>query len=357
MFGKFPGERTLSLLIVVVLTLGSFWLAGPRGDAHTSQESSLVALVPETPQIQFAEPKPTSKADISTESLQVRDGDESAVETPVVPDLNLQPAPADEQPTTVGGLLPDNRILAFYGFPGNPDMGILGEYDMGRLLELLREQAKEYEAADPSKPVLIAFEVIASVAQQWPQADGSYLLDTPSTVLNEYADFTRENGLLLILDAQIGYRTVKNDVMGLRPWLAQDHVHLAIDPEFAMGEGQIPGEHIGSVDATDVQWAQQWLVDLARDEGVSPKLLIVHQFKESMITNKDRIVPLRGVQLVIDADGFGDPELKKATYGYMNNQIRVEYAGLKLFYERDVPIMSADEVVNLDPSPLFVMYQ
>jgi hypothetical protein len=205
--------------------------------------------------------------------------------------------------------------------------------------------------------VVLAFEVIASVAQKEPQADGSYLLDTPSSVLDEYAEFTRENGLLLILDAQIGYRTVENDVKGLRPWLEQDHVHLAIDPEFAMAEGQIPGEYIGSIDATDVAWAQLWLIDLATEAGVSPKILIVHQFKESMITNKDQIVPYAGVQVVIDADGWGPPELKKSTYEVVNNVTAVEYAGVKLFYRQDIPLMTAEQIINLNPSPLFIMYQ
>ena len=355
--GKFPGERVLTILVLLVLTLGSFWFAAPRGDAHNQVENSLIARMPETPQIQFSEPKPTAKADISTESFQVTDADLEADEVPVVPDLQLQPPPVEAKAATPGGILPDNRILAYYGFPGNPEMGMLGEYDMGRLLELLREQAMEYEEADPSTPVVIAFEVIASVAQGEPQADGSYLLDTPTAVLNEYADFTRENGILLILDAQIGYRTVENDVKGLRPWLAQDHVHLAIDPEFAMEEGQIPGEHFGSVDATDIQWAQQWLIDVAMEEGVSPKVLIVHQFTESMITNKDKVVPMSGVQLVIDADGWGPPDLKKDTYNFVNKVTAIEYAGIKLFYDLDDPLMSAEDIVNLDPSPLFVMYQ
>ncbi|MEJ7900711.1 MAG: hypothetical protein WKF63_02645, partial [Thermomicrobiales bacterium] len=274
-----------------------------------------------------------------------------------IPELNLQPPPVVEEPTTLGGLLPNNRILAFYGFPDNADMGVLGEYDMARLLEMLKEQAREYEEADPSLPVILAFEVVASVAQQQPQADGSYLLDAPAAMLNEYADFTRDNGMLLILDAQIGYRTVENDVKGLRPWLAQDHVHLAIDPEFAMDEGQTPGVHIGSVDAADVQWAQQWLTELASEEGVSPKMLIVHQFKESMITNKTNIVPMPGVQLVIDADGWGPPDQKRATYDFVNNATALEYAGVKLFYKQDDPLMTAEDVVNLEPSPLFIMYQ
>lgn len=361
-FSHFPGERALAFLVVTTLIMGSFWFAGPGSVTENTAGNALVAHVPETPNIEFETPKPTVAPDISTDSLQVTDnptpGDsEDGVGAAVLPDLQLQPQLQQEAPTTPGGVLPEKRILSFYGFPGNPDMGVLGEYDMQRLLEMLREQAAEYEEADPSHPVILAFEVIASVAQREPQADGSYLLDTPSNVLDQYADFTRENGMLLILDAQIGYRTVENDVKGLRPWLQQDHVHLAIDPEFAMDEGQIPGEHIGSIDAVDVEWAQRWLVDLASEAGVSPKVLIVHQFKESMITHKDQIIPMSGVQLVIDADGWGPPELKKSTYDFVNNLTEVEYAGVKLFYRQDVPMMSAEDIVNLDPSPLFVMYQ
>ena len=352
-FGRFPGERPLAVLTVLALVLGSFWFGGPNASGGDAVESSLVAQVPDAPQIQFADPRPTVEADISTESLQVTDDGESAE----VPELNLQPVPVEENPLTPGGVLPQNRILSFYGFPENPDMGILGQYDMQRLLELMREQAAVYEQADPTLPVILAFEVIASVAQQQPQEDGSYLLDTPSEMLNEYADFTRENGMLLILDAQIGYRTVENDVVGLRPWLAQDHVHLAIDPEFAMDEGQVPGKQIGSIDATDIQWAQQWLVDLAVEESISPKILIVHQFTEGMITNKDQVIPLRGVQLVIDADGWGPPDQKRVTYDVVNKQMPIEYAGIKLFYEQDGPLMTPEDVLALDPVPLFVMYQ
>ncbi len=360
-FGHFPGERALAFLVVATLILTSFWFTGPGSVIQHTAGNDLVAHVPDKPDIQFAQPKPTVAPDISTDSLQVTDNPgasdaDDGVGAAVLPDLQLQ-APAQEEPTTIGGILPNNRVLSFYGFPGNPDMGVLGEYDMQRLLELLQEQAAEYEEADPSRPVVLAFEVIASVAQKEPQADGSYLLDTPSSVLDQYAEFTRENGMLLILDAQIGYRTVENDIKGLRPWLEQEHVHLAIDPEFAMADGQIPGDHIGSIDAVDVEWAQQWLIDLAREAGVSPKMLIVHQFKESMITHKDQIVPMSGVQLVIDADGWGPPELKKSTYDFVNNLTEVEYAGVKLFYRQDVPLMTAEEIVNLDPSPLFVMYQ
>lgn len=356
---KLPGERALTFLVVLFLVFSSFWFASPRGEAQYSSSSSVVAEVPAPPRLQFEEPEPTARASISTESLAVNsgsgtDGDQEAeVSVP----LKLQPEAAEEEATTPNGLLPKNRILAFYGFPGNPTMGILGQYDMERLLEELRKQAAEYEEADPSHPVIIAFEVIASVAQGEPQADGSYLQDTPSDVLDEYAEFTRDNGLLLFLDVQIGRRTVENEIVGLKPWLSQDHVHLALDPEFAMDEGQVPGKHIGSIDAKDVKFAQNWLVDLAIETGLTPRLLIVHQFKETMLANKDRIAPVPGVQLIVDADGLGTPQEKAATYDFVNRLTHIEYDGIKLFYDQDVPLMSPEDVVNMDPSPLLVIYQ
>lgn len=358
-FSRLPGERALTLMALTALILTSFWVGGPRGEAQSRTGTQMVAQVPNRARVQYDALQPTVAAEISTESLKVKQGGNGPVPAApvVVPELNLGTTEAEAPPLTAGGIFPNNRVLAFYGFPGNEKMGILGEYDMARLLELLREQAKAYEEADPAHPVVLALEVIASVAQKEPGNDGSYVLDTDSALLDEYAAFARDNGLLLLLDVQIGYRTVANEIAGLKPWLSQNHVHLALDPEFAMEDGQIPGDHIGQIDAADVTYAQQWLVDLAAEVGSSPKLLIVHQFQQSMITSKELVKPMAGVQLVIDADGWGVPDNKRATYDFVNRVTRVEYEGIKLFYKQDVPLMTPEEVVALDPAPLLVIYQ
>src|SRR5699024_9461777 len=50
------------------------------------------------------------------------------------------------------GLLPEYRLIMYYGFPENPNMGILGQYEPEALLPLLQEQKAAYEAAAPDRP-------------------------------------------------------------------------------------------------------------------------------------------------------------------------------------------------------------
>lgn len=361
-----PGERVLSVLVVTFLIFSSFWLARPSGDSQSLQqlpgvETPPTGLVFDDTGANPGQGEPT----ISTDSLKVTEGEDDK-ETPLPgPDASSENADgpklslnlSQEEPEDDGSLLPKYRLLLFYGFPGHEDMGILGEYDMERLLELMRKQAAAYEEADPSRPVKVAFEVIASVAQKDPQGDGSYLLDAPSSLLDEYTAFAEANDILLFFDVQIGRRTVQTEVEGLQPWLEKPFVHLALDPEFAMREGQIPGEHIGQIDATDVTWTQNYLADLSSQLGLPPKVLIVHQFSHSMIENKDKIAPVAGVQLVIDMDGHGTPDLKRGTYNQVITQEPIEFNGIKLFYGQDNPLMTPEEVLELSPVPDLVIYQ
>jgi hypothetical protein len=132
-------------------------------------------------------------------------------------------------------------------------MGILGEYGIENDLEgvhaRLAEQAAAFELLDPSRPVKLAFEVIATVAQGDPTSNGSWLLETDVRTIQRYVDYAAANDMLVILDVQIGRRGVPEEIEIVRRWLEYPHVHLALDPEFAMREGQVPGEDIGQIDA------------------------------------------------------------------------------------------------------------
>jgi len=276
--------------------------------------------------------------------------------SPPSPTPEPTPTPKPDKPGE-GAIFPANRVLSYYGFPGNPNMGILGEYNKDELLSRLQDQAAEYEAADNSRPWKLAFEVIASVAQADPGADGLYLMPTDPAIIQEYIDFTAANDLLLILDVQFGLDTIENELGRLRDYLRNPHVHPALDPEFMLGPGQQPGVDLGSITADKVTYAQQTVAQWAADDGVPEKFLLVHQFNYYMIENKEDIGIVDGVQLVINADGWGPPSDKHASYDVVITQDPIQYNGIKNFYGQDDPLLSAAETMAFDPQPDLVIYQ
>lgn len=255
------------------------------------------------------------------------------------------------------GLLPDNRLLLYYGFPENDRMGVLGEHPPDECLALLQDQVAEYEAADGSRPWKLGFELIASVAQGYPQDDNTYVADTGGDWLDLYTEFTAEHDMVLVLDVQMGRKEPEEDYEGLERWLKYDHVHLGIDPEFKMWGDEVPGQDLGHIEGHHVTEAQQWLVDLAGTYGLSRKVLIVHQFHHAMIEDKDEIQPMAGVDLVLDMDGWGSPTLKLDTWQAVIESGPIEYNGIKLFYGQDDPIMAPADVMALEPTPDVVIYQ
>lgn len=273
--------------------------------------------------------------------------------------LSITPVVTSPQTATTDprAILPRYRILSYYGQPHSDQMGIVGEMSKEELLIQLRETAAAYEAADPSRPVMPAIELIASVAQNWPADEDTYLLHTDVETIQEFVDFTAENGILLILDLQIAHSTVRAEIDRIEQWLLYEHVHLALDPEFAMPDGVIPGTSIGGLDAADITYAQERLATLAAENDLPPKVLIIHQFYEGMIRDSDQLAPVQGVQLVIEFDGFGAPANKIAGYNLFIRDRPIEFGGIKLFYRQDDPFMTPAEVVALTPSPDLVIIQ
>jgi hypothetical protein len=351
--GWVPSERVIAGVLVMLLVLLTAVVSGapaPRttaGDAASTVPANIAAADPADT------PSATSGA-VGGSTGSIETAPSSATGTPA--DVAVGATAQTQQLS--GAILPHNRILAYYGHPHDTNMGILGEYDQEELLVQLQDEVAAYEAADPSRPVIPAFEMIASVAQNWPTDEGNYLLYTDADTIQSYVDFTKANNMLLILDVQVGHSTVEDEIERVREWLVEPHVHLAIDPEFVMGEGEIPGEVIGSIDASQVEVAQQMLAEIVAEYNLPPKVLIVHRFTENMITNAENIPSVAGVQTVIDFDGHGDPANKTANYELFLVDGPAEFAGFKLFYNEDLPpLMSPDDVVGMARPPDVVIYQ
>lgn len=354
-----PNGRTVSTALVIIVSLAAAF-ASLLGGNRAMFVAPTVA--PELSVIADAEPTPSATGS-SAPVLLTSDTENVGSDAPPAPEFAQAPdlaadlaAPVVRAPAD-GPLLPEYRIVMYYGHPHDPAMGVVGEYDIEALTAMLREEAAKYAAADPSRPVIPALEVIATVAQRVPGADGTYILDTDTETLTTYIDFAAEHGMLVVLDLQVGRGTVAGEIEKVRELLTRPNVHLAIDPEFAVAEGQIPGEYIGSITAESITYAQQVLADISATHGIPPKILIVHQFREDMIQGKDQLAPVPGVQLVIDADGYGAPELKTAVYNFLVRDEPVEFGGIKLFYRQDVPMMTAQEILALVPAPNVIIYQ
>lgn len=241
-----------------------------------------------------------------------------------------------------------NQIVSFYGNPYTEHMGILGKHEPTELVRLLNEQVDAYDAANGFRGVQGALHIVSTTAQPNPGADGLYVLHVDDETLDEWVDIACEHGLLLFLDIQIGRNTLEAELSRLRPFLSHPHVHLALDPEFAMDEGEVPGEVIGEFDADEINQAQQFLQQLLEDEGLPDKVLVVHQFTDEMIQRREDIAQFHDVRVIVDMDGFGDPATKMKKYKWYGEP--AEYGGIKLFLEQDTPVMTPDEVLKLNPT-------
>jgi len=258
-----------------------------------------------------------------------------------------------------GALLPNTRIIAFYGNPLSTRLGVLGRMAPQVMLDSLAKTAERWQLADTTTKVIPALHLIATVAQGHPGADRKHRLRMSDETIERVAQWAQARGWLLFLDIQVGQSTVREELPRLLPFLARPYVHLALDPEFAMPGGEIPGTRIGTLDAADINYAQRTLAKLVTDSGLPPKVLVVHRFTTKMLTGAHQIERDARVQVVIDMDGFGTPQLKRATWHVTVEREPVQYTGFKLFLNprNDHPLMTPEQVVQLWPSPHYIQYQ
>jgi hypothetical protein len=261
-----------------------------------------------------------------------------------------------------GAIFPAHRVVAFYGNPLSKKMGVLGEYPKDEMLRMLDHEVARWAKADPQHPVVPALHLIVTVAQGAPGRAGLYRLQMRDSMVSEVYSWIKAKRGLFFVDVQVGKSSVQAELPRLRPFLENPDVHLAIDPEFAMAaSGRVPGSVIGTLDAADVNWAVNFLDEIAREKKLSPKILIVHRFTRKMVTNAPKIRFTPHVQVVMDMDGWGPPWLKFDSYHDYVKAEPVQFTGFKLFFHNDTkkgdPLLTPAEVLRLHPQPLYIQYQ
>jgi hypothetical protein len=263
-----------------------------------------------------------------------------------------------------GSILPNKRIVAFYGNPLSKKMGVLGEYPEEEMLAKFDKVIADWKAADPSTPVQPALHLIAVVAQGAPGRDGKYRLRMTDSLVEKVYRWAKSRNAVLFLDVQVGGSTLQEELPRLVPFLSRPDVHLGIDPEFSMHysrEGLPPGAKIGTMSAADVNYASEMLDKIVTDNKLPPKVLIVHRFTRPMVQNASGIKVHPNVQIVMNMDGWGQPWLKFDSYESYIVREPVEFTGFKLFFHNDTkkgdPLLTPREVLSLLPRPLYIQYQ
>ena len=261
-----------------------------------------------------------------------------------------------------GAILPFKRIVAYYGNLYSKKMGILGEYPAPEMLQRLEADVKKWEAADSTMPVQPALHYIAVTAQGEPGKGGKYRLRMPFKQIDSVLKLAASIQAIVFLDIQVGMSSVQEEVPLLENYLKMPQVHLGIDPEFSMKTGKKPGTVIGTMDATDVNFALNYLSNLAKTNNLPPKILVVHRFTQPMITNYKQIKLSPEVQVVMDMDGWGGQARKMTSYKDYIWKEPVQFTGFKLFYKNDFKqpksrMLTPEEVLKLKPQPVYIQYQ
>ena len=259
-----------------------------------------------------------------------------------------------------GGLLlfPGRRLVALYGNPLTTALGVLGEQDPAAGLARLNQLSTGYDA--DGLIILPTFEIIATVAAGDAGNDGDFSNEMPIDLLRSWVDFAGANGMYVLLDLQPGRSDFLSQARLYEELLLEPHVGLAIDPEWRLGPDEFHLEQIGSVEAAEVNEVVRWLAALTRDHALPQKMLLLHQFQDEMLPNRDQIEAPPELALVIQMDGLGTIPDKNTSWARTTATWEVdqfEY-GWKNFFDEDIPgPLGPQDILQLVPSTVYISFQ
>ncbi|MFG2893443.1 hypothetical protein [Streptomyces sp. NPDC048248] len=255
-------------------------------------------------------------------------------------------------------LFPHYRLVGFCGLPGAAALGRLGTGDPDKRAAEIEKVAGSYAAGREPLPV---FELLAVVANSAAGPDDTYRSRTPAATVRRFHKLAREHRGLLLLNIQPGRAAMLDEVKALREWLVHPDVGVALDPEWEMGPGEVPGDTYGHTSGHELTEVARYLSDLVREHDLPQKPLVFHQVAKSVVREESALRPQPGVALIKSADGIGSPGLKRGTWRQLVSDMPDGlHTGFKLFYDEDAEssrLMTPKEVLALKPQPEYVMYE
>ncbi|MGQ0813146.1 MAG: hypothetical protein ACT4O1_01620 [Gemmatimonadota bacterium] len=322
-------------------------------DSTRTPIDSTIPVPDSVPQVPVAD-SAARDTSVATSAIKYRAGEDPAFAEKMGWPVN-GPAPL------AGAILPARRIVAYYGNPLSKRMGALGEYEPAEMLRRLERQADEWRKADTATPVQSALHLIVTVAQGQPGPSGKYRTIMRDALVEQVYGWAKSKGHIMFIDIQTGHSDIRELLPKFEKFLARADVHLAIDPEFMMKDKSVPGAKVGTMSAADMNYSSGYLAELVRKHNLPPKVLVIHRFKQRMVTNYKQVELRPEVQIVMHMDGWGAAWLKRDSYKDYIVREPVQYAGFKIFYHNDTkkgdPLMEPEAVLKLRPVPIYIQYQ
>lgn len=255
-------------------------------------------------------------------------------------------------------LVPDNIIVALYGTPGYPALGSLGEQSPEESVKRIKNIVREYSKFT-DKNVVPAFEIITTIASKDATENNDFSRELSLDRIRPLVDIAEENNILVILDLQPGLSDFLSQAKSYEELLSKPHVSLALDPEWRLKPNQVHMKQIGSVNAEEINKTAQWLIELIKNRKLSQKLFLIHQFKLSMIENREKLLTSDdSLAWVIQMDGLGAQTTKQNTWKNIQKDLPNKInLGWKNFIDEDKPMLNIDETLNIVPQPTYISYQ
>lgn len=260
-----------------------------------------------------------------------------------------------------GGQLvfPGRRLVALYGHPGTPALGVLGQQGLAASVARARQTAAKYVPLSGGLPVVPAFEIIATVAEASPGPDKAYSAVTPVADIEPWVRQASAAGMYVVLDLQPGRANLLAQARQYAPLLRLPNVGLALDAEWKLQPAQLPLKQIGHVDVSEVNSVISWLATLTDTYRLPQKLLVLHQFQLQMIRGEASLdTDHDDLAIVVHMDGQGTPAMKQATWhAVVAAAPKGVFLGWKDFLVKDTPMLTPTQTMTETPTPVMISYQ
>ena len=255
-------------------------------------------------------------------------------------------------------VFPQHRLVGYSGVTGAPTLGRLGTGDLDQRMAEVERRARSFR---DGREVLPVAEIIATTVHPSPGKDGMYRGRMADRNIATYLKAVRKSRGILLLNIQPGRADFLDEVKAYERWLREPDVGVALDPEWAIGEGEIPGRVFGETTGKELDQVSRYLSALVARRNLPEKVMVVHELAPRIVRRESGLKDHPGVVVVKSIDGIGSRGAKEATYrAVWRGTPDFVHPGFKLFFTEDREhgrLMTPRQILALNPKPEYVLYE